>query len=85
MKYWNKSKKYRESWIVVAGPQYFTDHAKQWCQQQSSKGRFYYSSSTQCNTKVGIIYYNWKWYFENSEDAPIFKLKFQTGNFYEQI
>lgn len=87
MKYWNKSKKYRElSWTKVEGLSLYTEPywfapngiresklidekaAKLWCQQQPGRDRFYFGPYT------GI------WYFESSEDALAFKLKWIGPN-----
>jgi len=67
MKYWNKKKNCREHWttVIVNAPFY---QAKLWCQRHESKGRFYsgpYSSRDQG-----------KWYFEFSDDALAFKLRY---------
>jgi hypothetical protein len=70
MKYWNKTKKYREqSWVVVeidyesAGVPWET--LKLLCQRDSSTSRFYSG-----------CYSRRLWYFENPEDALVFKLKY---------
>jgi hypothetical protein len=86
MKYWNKSKKARELnwtrvetfksaldkngvWFAPSGimraNKYFSFsvEAKRWCQQQPGGGRFY------------VRPYTSEWYFEFSEDALAFKLK----------
>jgi hypothetical protein len=64
MKYWNKSKKYREQqWKHLDGPlPVSVREAKRWCQLQPSKGRFYHSPYT-------------GWWFELDTDASWFALK----------
>lgn len=66
MKYWNKDKDIRQRcWTkVVVGPNTVGDNVlTRWCQQQSSNGKFYkyYGSST--------------WWFERSDDAVFFLLR----------
>lgn len=72
MKYWNKSKKYRDTWhtVKIDYDHRTTDweYMKYWCQYNSSTFRFYSGNYTR-NV----------WYFENSEDALIFKLRFAVG------
>ena len=66
MRYWNKGKKFKmDSWTVVEYPQYRHTFylPKIWCQQQPGRGRFYAAQYTE------------KWYFEFSEDALAFKLR----------
>lgn len=82
MKYWNKDKEVRRRcWTKVQKPPqtpyrieigmtgtitrtYATnDDLKRWCQQQDSTGKFYF------------YYGSDNWWFENPEDAVIFKLK----------
>lgn len=66
MKYWNKSRKYRDTWtMVVMDNHHITnwEHLKHWCQNNSSKFRFYSGA-----------YMRNIWYFENPEDALVFKL-----------
>jgi len=79
MKYWNKSKKYRnQQWHqvttvrahgqnlpLVAGKSYDFGALKYWCQQQASEGKFYYSPYT-------------GWWFEKMEDASWFVLKWAS-------
>jgi hypothetical protein len=68
MKWWNK-KRGRDNWTKVTVPlrvwtqAYNRDKTdlQQWCKRQPSKGRFYY------------LYDDW--YFEKSEDATYFLLK----------
>jgi len=66
MKYWNKDKDVRRRcWTKVQRP--YTNkgnqHLKQWCQQQSSTGKFYYYFGTD------------SWWFEHKEDAVMFLLR----------
>jgi hypothetical protein len=63
MKYWNKSKKYREQqWVrVTSVKNYDTQGLKLWCQRQDSPARFYYD--------------NVAWWFESKADASWFLLK----------
>ncbi len=89
MKYWNKNKKAREYWTEVrtvrevadtTHPWFapaglmrgrtfsFSPEAKLWCQQQPGKGRFYFRPYLDI------------WYFEFSEDALAFKLKWIGPN-----
>lgn len=70
MKYWNKTKKYRETqWTLVIVD--YQKSSKSWmqmkveCQRDGSKNRFYTGNYTKNN-----------WYFENEEDALVFKLKY---------
>ena len=67
MKYWNKQKRYRSTWTVVKiykitySPTW--DAMKLWCQLNESKSRFY-----------SAPYAPFIWYFENANDALVFKL-----------
>ena len=64
MKYWNKTKKYRElHWTLVTLEGHHWEHIKIWCQRHPSPYRFYSGTYTRHN-----------WYFENREDALAFKL-----------
>lgn len=64
MKYWNKTKKYRElHWTTVAIAPGSWDEMKLWCQRHPSKYRFYSGSHER-----------YAWYFEDPEDALVFKL-----------
>ena len=69
MKNWNKSKRYREaSWHVVDLPAHTRQRWRQpeiklWCQEQPSKGKFYWSPHQNL------------WYFELIEDASWFILR----------
>ena len=66
MRWWNKSKKYKDAgWYAVKlpDPTYHFKILKVWCQQQPGRGRFYYS-----------LYKN-AWYFELAKDASWFILK----------
>lgn len=66
MKYWNKDKDVRQRcWISVNRTPGTSSNQeiKRWCQQQPSKGKFYF-------------YYGSKnWWFEKSEDAVIFLMR----------
>lgn len=78
MKFWNKGKRYRESWYKIEGPGvYQTEIAKHWCQVNGSKDRFYFNSPFWFSPAgtYGPRMQSWTWYFENSEDAVAFKLK----------
>jgi hypothetical protein len=94
MRYWNKNKKARDHWTLVTFPVEdmpssfawyapaglmrgvtsaskhfsFSKEAKLWCQNQPGRGRFYYGPYT------GL------WWFEFSEDALAFKLKWTGPN-----
>lgn len=67
MKFWNKDKDVRRRcWTKVTRPNEFTHgnrDLKVWCQQQPSTGKFYYYYGTD------------SWWFERSEDAMFFLLK----------
>ena len=69
MKWWNKSKKYRDAqWHVVNlpspnGQRWRQPEIKKWCQMQPGGGRFYWSS------------YKNIWYFEKGYDAILFDLR----------
>lgn len=68
MKYWDKDKQIRQmSWTKVNLPKNLDDVGKigpkMWCYQQSSTGKFY------------VHYKTDTWWFELSEDAIMFKLK----------
>lgn len=67
MKYWNKDKEIRRRcWTKVNIPNQLyrisDSELKRWCQQQLSTGKFYdYGTDT--------------WWFEKSEDAVLFALR----------
>lgn len=68
MKYWNKDKDVRRRcWTKVTRPsgalKVGNQALKRWCQQQSSSGKFYYYYGTE------------SWWFERSEDAVWFLMK----------
>lgn len=64
MKFLNKKKVERRGWATSKPPAYhLMQQAKVWCQQQPSTDRFYFH------------YTNTRWWFENSEDALAFSLK----------
>lgn len=67
MKYWNKDKDIRRRcWTKVKRSSSFeigNREMKRWCQQQSSKGKFYY------------YYGSPNWWFERAEDATMFVLR----------
>lgn len=68
MKYWNKDKDIRRRcWTKISRPKnlyHVRDQAlKRWCQQQSSTGKFY------------VYYGTDTWWFERSEDAMMFALR----------
>lgn len=68
MKYYNKNPKLREQWTNVAMTRpWQAPTIKVWCQNNGSKDRFWFGPNFCID-----------WYFENPEDALIFKLKF-TG------
>ena len=77
MKFWNKSKEYRETWITVQAS-HLHPRLKQWCQQQESKSRFFVKSVDWHEKDTRAWCFSWKWYFEDPKDALIFKLKFCT-------
>jgi hypothetical protein len=77
LKYWNKSKKYRDTWTAVEGPAYFNRaEVKRWCQLNGSSDRFYFGPYYFKKKVPGfpIMKDPWLWYFENSEDALAFSL-----------
>lgn len=76
MKFYNKKKEYRNTWTKVEGPAYFLrDAAKVWCQRYESNGRFYFGKPAySIDVEIPFIQISWLWYFENKEDAVIFKL-----------
>lgn len=66
MKYWNKDKDVRRRcWTKVEVPlgRHSKQALKRWCQQQASMGKFYY------------YYGKSTWWFERSEDAVLFSLR----------
>lgn len=68
MKFWNKDKHIRRRlWTKVLRPKNLyhigDSELKKWCQQQTSKGKFY------------VYYGTDTWYFENKEDATWFLLR----------
>lgn len=82
MKYYNKNKEYRKTWTIIDGPPYYLrNKAKMWCQQNPSKGRFYFGIPDfeyNMGSKELFSISFWPWYFENSEDALAFKLVWQN-------
>ncbi len=65
MKYYNKNPKLRKTWTHVLINLNYGDKLKMWCVRNGSKSRFYFG-------KVQM-----DWYFENSEDATAFSLKWK--------
>jgi hypothetical protein len=66
MKYWNKDRDIRRRcWARVVRARGATpdSEVKRWCQQQSSTGKFYFYYGTDT------------WWFERSEDAVLFTLR----------
>lgn len=68
MKYWNKDKEIRrQCWTKVNRPkqlyQIGDSELKRWCQLQTSTGKFY------------VYYGSDTWWFEKSEDAVMFALR----------
>ena len=64
MKFLNKKKVERRGWATAKPPSHhLMQQAKVWCQQQTSPDRFYFH------------YTNTRWWFESSEDALAFSLK----------
>ena len=68
MKYWNKDREIRRlCWTRVQRPTnlyHITDRVlMHWCEQQSSMGKFY------------VYYGTDTWWFEQSEDALLFSLR----------
>lgn len=68
MKYWNKDKEVRRRcWTKISRPKNLyhigDQELKRWCQQQSSDGKFY------------VYYGTDTWWFERSEDAVLFALR----------
>lgn len=66
MKFWNKDKDVRRRcWTKVTRTpsRHSNQEMKRWCQLQSSKGKFYY------------YYGSPNWWFERSEDAVMFSLR----------
>lgn len=54
----------RRSWIAVNAPsREIKDQAAEWCKQTESTGKFYYH------------YTNTRWWFEKSDDAILFTLR----------
>ena len=78
MKYWNKSKKYRESWTVISDIDPYTEmEAKRWCQLHESNGRFFFTEKLTyriADDLKTVIANPRRWYFENAQDATVFKL-----------
>lgn len=77
MKYWNKSKETRERcWTKIDGPAYYSvEEVKRWCQNYPSKSKFFFGKPRWDNA-AEFKGFHWWWFFENSEDALIFKMKF---------
>lgn len=69
MKYWNKNKNVRQRcWTRVSIIQSKNpSEIKRWCQEYPSAGKFYF------------YYGSNNWWFEKSEDAIIFTLKWYNG------
>ena len=68
MKYWNKDKEVRRRcWtrVTKVPGKSSTQEVKRWCQHQTSTGKFYY------------YYGSDSWWFELSDDALAFKLRWQ--------
>lgn len=65
MKYWNKQKNARQHWtkITIQKGNHSWYALKLWCQLNESKSRFYSGP-----------YLPYLWYFENANDALVFKL-----------
>lgn len=80
MKYSNKHKKAREHWTKLEGPSLFRKAIlKLWCQQYPSKARFWFDDPHWTGSSAaGNLNITWTWYFEDPQDAIIFKLKFLT-------
>jgi len=69
MKFLNKKKKYRETWKTSPPPPiHQMKDAKKWCQQNVSKGKFYFH------------YTNTRWWFEFEDDALVFALIWGSGS-----
>jgi len=67
MRYWNKQKDSRQHWTKVTCRVPFAQ-AKRWCQQQEGRTRFYSGPWAE------------EWYFESSQDALAFKLRWATNS-----
>lgn len=72
MKFYNKRKVQRSGWCKVTGPSYHNLYsAKRWCQQNGSSSRFYFEQ----HVNAAVIKYTTPvWYFEDPEDALVFRL-----------
>lgn len=87
MKYWNKDKKKRRHWTNIETniPICKIESVKRWCQSQSSNGKFYCKA-----INPFIETFDWcvvsskfvpspvtgqTWYFQYSEDAVLFSLR----------
>lgn len=81
MKYWNKSKKYRETWTKVDGPSHWkSEEAKRWCQLNGSSNRFFFRLDFPLAIMSISRDFYWPWYFENAQDATAFRLVWSSGN-----
>lgn len=66
MKYYNKRKKYRNTWTTVDGPSaYKAAEVKRRCQLNGSKDRFYFRLNTPLPFDHGERRSEWPRYFEN--------------------
>lgn len=80
MKFYNKKKEYRNTWITVDGPvNWRTTEVKRWCQQNGSRDRFYFNINYPRHYDHGESRPYWPWYFENAQDATAFRLMW-SGN-----
>jgi hypothetical protein len=80
MKYFNKTKTRRRNWtvVIVSVKDRTFEGLKVWCQRHPSTHRFYGEIIWNLNKdSEGRIVSQWaqtKWWFENPEDALVFKL-----------
>lgn len=64
MKFWNKKEHKNWTLVMVVSNDYRKDML-QWCRQHPSTGKFY------------RYYGNFNWWFEKSEDATLFALRWR--------
>lgn len=76
MKYWNKQPRVRATWtkVVLNTTQQRKIELKRWCQNNGSPNKFYCAISID-TWPFFAESVNHIWWFENTEDATIFVLK----------
>jgi hypothetical protein len=78
MKFYNKNPKLRNTWTKISPCDFDVIHLKKWCQNIGSDSRFYFKYSYQKFPPFNKpMPSHTVWYFENPEDALLFKLTWQ--------